>query len=218
MRSKEAEIIGLILGPPGGGKGTQARFLADDFGFRVLTVSSLLRKIGDQNRKPIIKAMMARGQLLPAKIVVQAVARALFKRSGRVLLDGFGRRLLELKALRRAIRPKKDLRFCLYLEVKREEIVGRLKARRVCKTCLREVSQGAQNCRFCKKSDLIKRPDDQLAVVLKRLAIHEKNSPPVLEYLEKESLLIRVNGQGSVQAIRKRIALALAKIGVEKSD
>jgi adenylate kinase len=176
----------LLLGPPGGGKGTQGIRLRDQLGLAHLATGDLLRAemAGDSEAGRRAKAFVERGELVPDEQVLALLEPSLLEsaRCGGFILDGFPRTVAQAEALdelgrRHGIR----LQMAISLDVPREELQRRLLAR----------GQG--------------RTDDTPDVIAHRLEVFASETAPLLEYYDGRGILCRIDGDQDVDAITRAI-------------
>src|SRR5919197_86838 len=194
----------LLLGAPGAGKGTQARFLADCLRVPHVASGDLLR---EHRRHGTVlglsaQAYMDRGDLVPDELVVEMVMERLDEAdAGRgVLLDGFPRTLAQARALDRRLKARgAAVRSAVYLDVPKEVLVGRLAGRRICHDCqatYHEVfnpSPTGSSCEVC-GGELYQRPDDRREVVENRVQVYLRETRPVIKHYDSLGVLHRVDG------------------------
>jgi adenylate kinase len=203
------------MGPPGAGKGTQAKAVAAHYGVPHVSSGDIFR--GESERKtPLglkIRSYMDSGTLVPDVITVGAVAGRLRQADGARgwLLDGFPRTLGQAEALDRALAEEgRKLSAVVNLEVDDESIVERMSGRRVCPKCghsyhvlyIKPRVEG--RCDAC-GADLRVRDDDRPETVRQRLATYQKNTAPLIDYYARQGLLVRVDGSGSPDEVRARL-------------
>ncbi|MFB6092845.1 MAG: adenylate kinase [Haloquadratum sp.] len=193
----------LLLGPPGAGKGTQAKRLADEFDLEHVTTGDALR----DNKEMDISEMdteydtpgayMDAGELVPDEVVNAIVEEALSTADGYVL-DGYPRNLDQAEELSEMT----DLDDVVYLDVDTEELVDRLTGRRVCPECGAsyhvefEPPEEEGVCDEC-GAELEQREDDTEETVRERLRVYEENTAPVVEHYRDEGVLVAVDGEAS---------------------
>ena len=205
----------VFMGPPGAGKGTQAKAVAAHYGVPHVSSGDIFR--GEIERKtPLglkIRSYMDSGTLVPDEITVGAVAGRLRQADGARgwLLDGFPRTLGQAEALDRALAEEgRKLSAVVNLEVDDESIVERMSGRRVCPKCghsyhvlyIKPRVEG--RCDAC-GSGLGVRDDDRPETVRQRLATYKKATAPLMDYYARQGLLVRVDGSGSPDEVRARL-------------
>ncbi|MFD1687283.1 adenylate kinase [Halobellus litoreus] len=202
----------LLLGPPGAGKGTQSKRLADEFGLDHVTTGDALRA----NKGMDISEMdteydtpgeyMDAGELVPDEVVNAIVDEALSSADGYVL-DGYPRNLEQAEELSEMT----DLDAVVYLSVDNDELVDRLTGRRVCPDCGAsyhvefEPPEESGVCDEC-GADLVQRDDDTEETVRERLRVYEENTAPVVEHYREAGVLVEVDGEGTPDEVFEAIA------------
>jgi adenylate kinase len=221
--AKERKRLGAIrlvlLGPPGAGKGTQAKFLHDRFEACQVSTGDILRKAVAEG-SPLGKQAaeyINRGALVPDEVIVDLVGERLQEKDCEkgFILDGFPRTIPQAQSLD-AILERLGIRLngVLSVQVPDELIVERLSGRRTCRNCgalyHRQFSpSGAENiCDRC-GGELYQREDDREDTIKARLAVYERQTAPLIDYYQKRALLRQVDGVGSVAEIRQRVARAV---------
>jgi len=193
----------LILGPPGAGKGTQSKNIADAFDVEHVTTGDALRAnkqmdISEYDLEYDTPAgYMDAGDLVPDVVVNAMVEKALADADG-FILDGYPRNLDQAKELENMT----DLDVILSLDVSREELIDRLTGRRVCDECGATFhvkfnppkEEGV--CDDC-GGELIQREDDTEDTVRERLRVYRENTEPVVEHYRDEGVLVEVSGEGT---------------------
>jgi len=209
----------IFLGAPGAGKGTQARRLAADSGVPQVATGDMLREAvaeGTQLGREA-KRYMDSGALVPDEVVIGLVDERLARRdagSGYVL-DGFPRTVAQAEALDSLLRRRgQDLDRVIFFDVSRGELLRRLTGRRVCRRCgaafhlVSAPPRTAGRCDQC-GGELYQREDDAEATVARRLDVYQTQTAPLLDYYRQRGLLVRVAGEGPVDAVAGLIRKAL---------
>jgi adenylate kinase len=188
----------LLLGPPGAGKGTQSRRLAEEFGLEHVTTGDALRANRDmETAHGTPREYMEAGELVPDPVVNEIVAEALSSADGYVL-DGYPRNPEQAAYLADIT----DLDAVIYLDVDEEVLVERLTGRRVCSECGAnyhvDFSPPAEPgvCDDC-GGELIQRDDDTEETVRERLRVYRENTAPVVERYRDDGVLVEVDGEGT---------------------
>jgi adenylate kinase len=211
----------VLLGPPGAGKGTQAKFICETFGIPQISTGDMLRaavSAGSELGKRV-KAVMDSGALVSDDIIIELVKERITAadcRSG-FLFDGFPRTIPQAKALDDA---NVTLDYVVEITVPDEEIVSRMSGRRVHPGSGRVYHVAFNPPREQGKDDvsgepLIQRDDDKEETVRERLEVYHRQTHPLVEFYQqkyRDSALsfVAVAGVGDVQEIQQRIISALA--------
>lgn len=209
----------VLLGPPGAGKGTQAKLLQQRLAIPQVASGDLLRQavaarsvVGLEARRS-----MDRGALVPDAIVLELVARRLCQgdaRSG-FILDGFPRTVAQAETLEGELGARAQrLSKVVALMVPDEEIVKRISGRRTCRNCAamyHAIFNPPRNSNLCDKcnGELYQREDDAEDTVRMRLEVYAAQTRPLLEFYARRALLARVDGIGRPEEIQQRILAAL---------
>ncbi len=208
----------IFLGPPGAGKGTQARTLAVEQGIPQIATGDMLREAAAR-ATPLgleAKSYMNRGALVPDDVVVGLVAERLEAPDAKkgFILDGFPRTVAQAQALERLLKdPGLAVERVIYFEVSEKEVLRRLSGRRMCRQCQHpyhvEFSppKRAGRCDQC-GGELYQREDDAEAAVRRRLEVYVAQTAPLLEYYRSRGLLTTIRGEGSPQEIGSAIRRA----------
>jgi adenylate kinase len=213
----------ILLGPPGAGKGTQAKEIAARNGLIQLSTGDMLRaavKAGTEvGRKA--KAIMDRGDLVPDDVVVRIIAERLDEPDckGGVILDGFPRNLAQAAALDKVLAKKKNkLDAVIELRVDDGQLIQRIVGRFICAKCgegyhdrfKRPKVRGM--CDVCESTEFTRRPDDTAETVNKRLMVYYRETAPLLGYYFCKGNLRTVDGMASIDQVAKEIDTVLAEI------
>jgi adenylate kinase len=201
----------VFVGPPGAGKGTQAKAVCARFGIPQISTGDMLRAAKAEGKLPAdLVAKMAAGALVPDEVVIGLIderTRAADCIPG-FLLDGFPRTVPQAKALGDMLKARsQQLDRVLALEVPRDQLIER--------AVLRRVDKRTGQIYHLKYSppppgaDLEHRADDREEVVRKRLDTYEAMTAELLPYYEALGILRRINGVGSVDEVTARVLDAL---------
>jgi len=178
----------VLLGPPGSGKGTQARFLAEDFGLVQISTGDLFRQILQDPGHPLYDRVQVikEGKLVSDEVVNAVVEDALtkLKDAKGVIFDGYPRTVAQAEALDRMLSSmNKKVDVVLDFDVTKDVLLYRLLGRRVCSSCKRvfHIRQGYTECPEC-QGQLAVREDDNEEVIMERFHEYNEKSAGVKEY------------------------------------
>ena len=209
-----------FLGPPGAGKGTQARDLAREWAVPHIATGDMLRDAAaagtSLGRKA--KGYMDRGALGPDDVIIRMIAERLGQADARdgFLLDGFPRTLAQAEALERLLKDLgQPLERVIYFDVAEPELLRRLTGRRVCRACghtFHTVSSPPKTAGVCDAcgGQLYQREDDSEKTVRHRLQVYGNQTAPLLDWYRGKGLLTSVKGEGAIDGIRGAIRAAAA--------
>ena len=202
----------IFLGPPGAGKGTQARDLAVTWGVPQISTGDMLREqmAAGTTLGREAKQFYDRGELVPDDVILRMIRERLSQpdASRGFIFDGFPRNLSQAEALEKLV---KDLGHTidavLYFDVSEAELLRRLTGRRVCRKCgetFHVVSRPPERADVCDKcgGELYQRPDDSEATVKNRLGVYAKQTAPLLDYYRGRGTVTTINGEGPIETIR----------------
>ena len=212
----------LVLGPPGAGKGTQALRIAREHGVPKISTGDMLRDAvtSGSTLGALVKETVARGQLVSDDVIVALVKSRLEEDDARkgFVLDGFPRTVAQATALDLLL--KGTALAVVEIRVPDEELVRRVRGRRICERCGTTVSAFdgepalAQECKSC-GGRLVQRSDDSEHVVRDRLKVYWRETQPMIGFYEGRSTFRRVDGTLAPVDVYTSIAEAVASVGAE---
>lgn len=209
----------VLLGPPGAGKGTQAKLLQDKFAACQISTGDILRKAVTE-KTPLgqeAAQYIDRGALVPDEVIVRLVAERLKEKDCEkgFILDGFPRTIPQAESLDAILKEMRlSLNRVLSVQVPRAVIIERLAGRRSCKSCgalshmVFNPPKKAGVCDHC-GGELYQRHDDEEETVANRLKVYENQTAPLVNYYRQRNLLREIDGVGAVDEIRVRVLNAL---------
>jgi adenylate kinase len=199
-----------FIGPPGAGKGTQAKLAAKDIGILHLSTGDMLRsevRAGSRLGKDA-EGYMKAGRLVPDSLVLEMLKERLKRPDTQkgFILDGFPRNVEQAKALSKIT----TLDHAVYFDIPLSELLERLVERRVCPKCERVYNLKTQKPREELKCDadgttLIHRTDDRTEAVTTRFEVYQKETAPLLELYRGDGILRIVPAIGGVEDIHKAV-------------
>lgn len=202
----------LFFGPPGAGKGTQAKRVAKEFDVVHISTGDILRDAVSKGTElgKKAKAIMDRGELVSDEIMNSLVKEKLEELDS-FILDGYPRTLDQAKFLDQATKElKKEIDAAVLIDVSEEEIVKRISNRRVCPNCGKVYNlitlkpKEDEKCDVC-GTKLIQRDDDKEEVVRERYKVYKKNTEPVIEYYRKNNKIITIDGAQNIEDVTKEL-------------
>jgi adenylate kinase len=208
----------ILLGSPGAGKGTQAKYIGEHFNIPLISTGDMLRAAVHSNNSlgQQVKKIMEHGDLVTDNIIIALVKERFLKPDCQkgFLLDGFPRTIPQAEALKTS---HSAIDYVIEINVDDEEIVHRLSGRRFHRASGRTYHIDYHPPKISGKDDfsgepLIQREDDTEETVRKRLAIYHEQTKPLIEYYiqwqSKDAAaphFIKINGSGSVKMVQDKI-------------
>ena len=206
----------ILLGPPGAGKGTQAKLLEEKHGLKQLSTGDMLRAAvaaGTAYGKQA-KAVMDRGDLVSDDIVIAIIADRLNAPDVKkgFILDGFPRNTAQAEALDAMLKSKgMKLDRVIEMKVDDEALVERISGRYTCAKCGKgyhdkfEKPKKPGVCDVCGSTEFIRRADDNEKTVRDRLAIYNKQTAPLVAHYDSRGSLTKVDGMAAIADVNRRI-------------
>jgi len=219
----------VLLGPPGAGKGTQARMLEKRLGVPQVASGDLLRAAVRKRTALGVEAKryMDKGALVPDELVLKLIEERLQQpdAASGFILDGFPRTAAQAETLTAKLQASgsRQLDKVIAIIVPDDEIVKRISGRRTCKNCgamyhvIYDPPRNQNLCNSC-NGELYQRDDDAEDTVRMRLEVYAATMRPLLEYYERLGLLAQIDGIGRPEEIQQSILGALGNIGATKKD
>ncbi|MBT3554668.1 MAG: adenylate kinase [Chloroflexi bacterium] len=206
----------VLMGPPGAGKGTQARRLAESTGMKHLSTGDMLRSEVTTGSELglLAKGFMDKGDLVPDSTIIAMIQGQLANPAG-VLLDGFPRTVIQAESLDESLEVAGlPIDKIVHMSVDTEELVRRLSSRAVCKSCQTPynlVSDAPSIEGVCDKcgSDVIVRDDDKPEAVMNRMKVYEELTAPVLNYYKTRADVIEIIATGTPDSVFEELTQAI---------
>ncbi|CAK0750865.1 adenylate kinase [Azospirillaceae bacterium] len=211
----------ILLGPPGAGKGTQAKFLEDKFSIIQLSTGDMLRaqvaagtELGKQ-----AKEIMAAGKLVPDELVIAIISDRIDQADCKngFILDGFPRTVPQAEALDRML-AEKGLRMDHVIEMRVDDaaLVERITGRYSCAKCGAGYHDSFQKprqdgvCDNCGSTEFKRRADDNAETVKTRLAQYHAQTAPILPYYQGKGILKTVDGMAVIDEVTRQLSAVLS--------
>jgi adenylate kinase len=213
----------ILLGPPGAGKGTQAKGIAAKYGLVQLSTGDMLRAAvasGSEVGREA-KAIMDRGDLVPDAIVVRVIAERIDQPdcAKGVIFDGFPRNLAQADALGRLLQDKKKkLDAVIEIKVDDRRLVERIVGRFTCATCGESYHDRFRRpkvrgvCDVCQGTTFTRRDDDTAETVTNRLMVYYRETSPLIGYYYCKGALQTVDGMGTIGEVLAAIGALVDKL------
>jgi len=182
----------VLLGPPGSGKGTQSKFLAEKFGFIQISTGELLRDKVQQKDSSMgkeINDIMKSGELVPDKIVIQLIVEkiTLYKEKN-IIFDGFPRNINQAVVLDESLEKISVLLDkAVFIDVDYEILKERIASR------------------INESDDENKRSDDNIQTLVKRIDVYKQNTLPIVKYYKEKGILTEINGMLKIEEVSQQI-------------
>jgi adenylate kinase len=211
----------ILLGPPGAGKGTQARHLVETRNMVQLSTGDMLRDAkssGSEMGKKVAE-VMARGDLVTDDIVIGLIGEKLSETSSDgFIFDGFPRTLAQADALGNLLEKHgQDLDAVIEMRVDDDALVGRITARSTCAKCgevyndMTKPQPADGKCVNCGSDEFVRRADDNEGSLRQRLMEYYKKTSPIIGFYYAKGLLNQVDGLGAIDVVRGSISEVLDK-------
>jgi adenylate kinase len=208
-------MIIVLLGPPGSGKGSQAERISERFNFITISIGSMFRNAISRgnNIGEKVKSYLARGKLVPDRIVFKVIKREFSKLSGEkgMVFDGFPRNKKQAESLDSFLDSKNlSIDVVLYFDVPFSVVSDRLVNRKICPSCgavYNVKTSPPEIPNICDKCGypLKKRKDDKKEIVEGRFKVYEKETLPIKEIYEKKGILVNIENDRSEHEIWEEV-------------
>jgi adenylate kinase len=211
----------VLFGPPGAGKGTQAKFLVDKLGIPQISTGDMMRterKSGSALGQRF-DSFMTKGLLVPDDLVIELLEKRLSDPDAAkgAVFDGFPRTVAQAEALQAMLgRHGRKIDLVLAVEIPEDLVVDRISGRRSCEQCghVYHVRYNppppSGRCERCGSDRIVLRDDDREEKVRRRNAEYLEKTLPLLAHFEKLGVVKKIDGAGSVEEVTRRIDAALS--------
>ena len=211
----------LLLGPPGGGKGTQAKYLIEQLSGPQISTGDMLRDHVKKSTPLGIKAksFMDAGNLVPDEVILGMMEERLDDTDCKngYILDGFPRTIPQAEGLENLLNKiDHHLNCAIVLDVAQETIVNRLSARRSCKGCGRvynlifDPPETENICGTC-NNELYQRDDDKPETIKNRLKIYDEQTAPLIDFYSSNNLTRHVDAFGDIHQVKTNLVDIIEK-------
>ncbi len=209
----------ILIGPPGVGKGTQAKYLEEKYKIPQISTGDMLRD-NVRNKTALGKQAqeyMNSGKLVPDEIILSMIKSRIQNNdcTNGYILDGFPRTIPQAVGLHQLLLDmKNNLDLVLVLDVESNVIIKRLSSRRSCRDCgtvynlLYDPPKSEKICNQCKGA-LYQRDDDKPDTITQRLQVYENQTSPLIDFYKQNKLVKKVDGLGSINEVKERISLLI---------
>lgn len=210
----------ILLGPPGAGKGTQAKKISETYSLPHISTGDILRENINNNTKLGLnaKSFMSRGELVPDNLLIMIIKERLARNDCMkgFLLDGYPRTIPQADTLQMILtESNRKIDAVLNIAVDDEELIKRLSGRRMCScgTSYHVIFNKPEKegiCNSC-KGKLYQRDDDKAEAIRNRLAVYQKQTQPLIDYYQKKGILQNINGAKDISEIFQDIKKILER-------
>ena len=210
----------ILLGPPGAGKGTQAKRLQETHGLVQLATGDMVRAViaSGSELGQRVKAIYDAGRLVPDDIIIDMIAARIDEPdcAGGFILDGFPRTVPQAEALDAMLAERaRKLDHVILMEVDETELIARIVGRFICPVCGASYHEHFNRprvdgkCDNCGGADLVHRADDRPEAVATRLEAYRNQTAPILPYYRARGILRSVDGMASIDEVTRQIEAVL---------
>lgn len=218
-------MVIVLLGPPGAGKGTQAKNIVDKYGITHISTGEIFRRHieGKTSLGILAGGYINKGQLVPDGVTISIVKDRIMESDCKrgFLMDGFPRTVAQADAFFEILASAgKVLDHVINIEVTEEKLLKRLTGRRICTVCgasfhvVFNPPKADGHCDYC-QGLLTQRIDDSIDAVVNRLNIYKKQTEPLIEYYKEKKLLRVIDGEQKTEKVFRDISNVL---GAEMDD
>ena len=205
----------ILLGPPGSGKGTQAKMLQEKFNIPKISTGDILRAAVEDNTDlgKQAKSFMDKGELVPDEIVIGLIKERIVEPDCEAgyILDGFPRTIVQAEKLGETlVAMDREIDLVVDLEVDPEELLVRLAGRSTCKNCgamFHQTSHPPKAEGVCDEcgGNLYQRNDDNEETIVKRLEVYNKETAPLKDFYREQGKLKSIQGRGGMEDIFSKL-------------
>jgi len=201
----------ILLGPPGGGKGTVAKELEEEFNIPIISTGVILREEIERKTRlgKKVQNIMSKGRLVPDEVIIEIIRERIKREDCKkgYIFDGFPRNIEQAEFLEELNRELgKYIDYVFYFEIPFPKVIERLTNRRVCKKCntnynlLFNLPQKDNICDIC-GGELYQRDDDKKETIKNRLKVFTEQTLPLKKYYQEKNLLAKVDANCNRNAL-----------------
>jgi len=209
----------ILIGPPGSGKGTQAKILEQRDGLKQLSSGDMLRDAVSEGTEigQKAKSYMEAGELVPDDLVVEIVTDQIEKQGDKgFVLDGFPRNVHQAEVLDQMLEERgRRINRVLVIEVSDDRLVERVSGRFTCSNCGEgyhdTFKQPAVDgvCDKCGSTEFTRRPDDNAETVRNRLEVYHDQTKPLIDYYEAQDKVQKIDGEQPIEDVTQALEKAM---------
>lgn len=211
----------ILLGPPGAGKGTQAKSISEAMGIVHIASGDLLRdhQARETELGNTARSYMQKGLLVPDELIIGMIHERIQESDAKdgYVLDGFPRTVEQAQALEEALAKQGEgIDRVANIRVSEEELILRLGGRWICRQCqhpyheVNAIPRKEGECDEC-GGELYQRDDDVPKAVSRRLKVFAEQTVPLIRYYNEKGNLVEVDGEGSIDGVRESLLTAVAQ-------
>lgn len=208
----------ILLGPPGSGKGTQSDLLRKKYDYFILSTGDLLRE--EMNSKTefgeSVEGFINKGLLVPDEIVTEFILTYIREKGlaeKKVVFDGFPRTIVQAEQLDETLEDlNSEIDGAVLINVVKDDIINRLSGRWICPECssVFSVEHAGGKCPEC-GTKLIKRNDDNIETINKRIEVYNRQTEPLLDYYRSKGKLLEIEGSESREKVNRKISEVISE-------
>lgn len=213
-------MILILLGPPGAGKGSQAKLIVDEFKIDHISTGDIFRKnIKEETKLGLkVKDIIARGDLVSDDLTNELVFDRLSSEGSKngFMLDGYPRNINQAEALDKWLKENnKELTEVILIDADVDVLIDRISGRRICKNCgatyhvTNHPTKVEGVCDVCGSHDIVQRPDDNEETARERIEVYNRQTSPLIKYYEKSGKLLKFDGNKELGEVYEQIRNSL---------
>lgn len=213
-------MILILLGPPGAGKGSQAKLIVDEFKIDHISTGDIFRKnIKEETKLGLkVKDIIARGDLVSDDLTNELVFDRLSSEGSKngFMLDGYPRNINQAEALDKWLKENnKELTEVILIDADVDVLIDRISGRRICKNCgatyhvTNHPTKVEGVCDVCGSHDIVQRPDDNEETARERIEVYNRQTSPLIKYYEQSGKLLKFDGNKELGEVYEQIRNSL---------